>query len=94
MGVIVLVKNSGYVTGVENVGGVCGYHSDANSDTYIFYGMNDGTVTGEDNVGGICGESMCDIKLCSNTGEVNGNNHVGGILGVCVGCIHFMILPP
>ena len=76
-GTVTNCYNSGSVTGVYRVGGLCGdnYYGTQNNC------YNTGSVTGRDMVGGLCGMNGSIVTNCYNTGSVAGTNSVGGVCG-------------
>ena len=75
------IKNLGvvdsYLSGHENVGGVCGRNGGSLTNCY-----NTGNVQGNENVGGVCGGTNGgSFTNCYNTGNVQGNKNVGGVCG-------------
>ena len=80
VGDISYCSNSGKVTGVYHVGGICGH----NDNYAIRHCSNSGDVTGSGDVGGICANNYGDISSCSNSGKVTGSGNVGGVCGVSI----------
>ena len=76
-GTVTNCYNSGSVTGVYRVGGLCGdnYYGTQNNC------YNTGSVTGRDMVGGLCGMNGSIVTNCYNIGSVAGTNSVGGVCG-------------
>ena len=76
-------RNSGTVTGVENVGGVAGYHLDGTVDGAR--NASGGEVTGVRNVGGAVGYNAGGtVSGCANAGKVSSTGvgmNVGGVVG-------------
>ena len=81
VGTVGVIQNVGvvdsYISGDENVGGVCGYNYGTIKNCY-----NTGDVSGSNSVGGVCGYNYYGrIRNCYNTGEVSGSDYVGGVCG-------------
>ena len=74
------IKNLGvvdsYLSGHENVGGVCGKNGGSLTNCY-----NTGTIYGVNYIGGVCGMNSGSLTNCYNTGNVRGNETVGGVCG-------------
>ena len=75
------IKNLGvvdsYLSGHENVGGVCGKNGGSLTNCY-----NTGNVRGNETVGGVCGGTNGgSFTNCYNTGNVQGKKNVGGVCG-------------
>ena len=74
------IKNLGvvdsYLSGHENVGGVCGRNGGSLTNCY-----NTGPIYGVDYIGGVCGMNSGSLTNCYNTGNVRGNETVGGVCG-------------
>ena len=77
--------NTGNVSGLGRVGGVCGYNNGGTIENCY----NTGTVSGSDStVGGVCGfnfapsNGTATITNCYNTGAVSGTSYVGGVCGL------------
>ncbi|MDD4307913.1 MAG: GLUG motif-containing protein, partial [Thermoplasmata archaeon] len=73
---------TGSVTGLDFVGGLLGYSTQANDD--IRLSIADCTVTGRDWVGGFIGQftgKYANISYCSSRGSVSGRDYVGGFAG-------------
>ena len=74
------IKNLGvvdsYLSGHENVGGVCGKNGGSLTNCY-----NTGPIYGVNYIGGVCGMNSGSLANCYNTGNVRGNETVGGVCG-------------
>ena len=74
------IKNLGvvdsYLSGHENVGGVCGRNGGSLTNCY-----NTGPIYGVNYIGGVCGMNSGSLTNCYNTGNVRGNETVGGVCG-------------
>ena len=74
------IKNLGvvdsYLSGHENVGGVCGKNGGSLTNCY-----NTGPIYGVNYIGGVCGMNSGSLTNCYNTGNVRGNETVGGVCG-------------
>ena len=74
------IKNLGvvdsYLSGHENVGGVCGRNGGSLTNCY-----NTGPIYGVNYIGGVCGMNSGSLTNCYNTGNVQGNETVGGVCG-------------
>lgn len=73
---------TGSVTGIDFVGGLLGYSTQAYDD--IRLSSTDCTVTGRDWVGGFIGQftgMFANISYCSSSGTVSGRDYVGGFAG-------------
>ena len=74
------IKNLGvvdsYLSGHENVGGVCGRNGGSLTNCY-----NTGPIYGVNYIGGVCGMNSGSLTNCYNTGNVKGNETVGGVCG-------------
>lgn len=79
--------NIGEISGINNVGGVCGYNYAASHSPTIKNCYNTGKVSGTKIVGGVCGQNsslygyIAEITNCYNTGAVSGESSVGGVCG-------------
>ena len=76
-------KNSGLVSGINNVGGLFG---EISAQAYISLSLltNRGEVTATGNyVGGIVGkaQNLTEISFCENKADVTGTHYVGGMAG-------------
>ena len=75
------IKNVGvsesFISGNDNVGGVCGNNEGTISNCY-----NTGTVSGGYDVGGVCGFNEGTISNCYNSGYISGGLTVGGVCGL------------
>lgn len=69
--------NTGYVSGVSNVGGIVGWNQFAT----ITNSNNTGVISGERYVGAIAGDSNGTITNSNNTGDISGERCTGGIAG-------------
>ena len=65
------------VTGISDVGGLCGW----NYEGSITSCYTTGSVIGRYSVGGICGYNRSSIISCYLTGSVTGKDSVGGLCG-------------
>ena len=77
-GTVTNCYNSGSVTGVYRVGGLCGdnYYGTQNNC------YNTGSVSGNRYVGGVCGDNYGGTMTnCYYTGSVTGSYYVGGLCG-------------
>lgn len=83
-------RNTGEVTGNENVGGIVGVNGQNSNMTNIINDAN-ATIKGENNVGGLAGTNAGEIVANDmglvNDGRVYGVTNVGGITGVNTGTI-------
>ena len=74
------IKNLGvvdsYLSGHENVGGVCGKNGGSLTNCY-----NTGPIYGVNYIGGVCGMNSGSLTNCYNTGNVLGDETVGGVCG-------------
>ena len=74
------IKNLGvvdsYLSGHENVGGVCGKNGGSLTNCY-----HTGPIYGDNYIGGVCGMNSGSLTNCYNTGNVQGNKNVGGVCG-------------
>ena len=74
------IKNLGvvdsYLSGHENVGGVCGKNGGSLTNCY-----HTGPIYGVNYIGGVCGMNSGSLTNCYNTGNVQGNKNVGGVCG-------------
>ena len=74
------IKNLGvvdsYLSGHENVGGVCGKNGGSLTNCY-----HTGPIYGDNHIGGVCGMNSGSLTNCYNTGNVQGNKNVGGVCG-------------
>ena len=74
------IKNLGvvdsYLSGHENVGGVCGKNGGSLTNCY-----HTGPIYGVNYIGGVCGMNSGSLTNCYNTGNVRGNETVGGVCG-------------
>ena len=74
------IKNLGvvdsYLSGHENVGGVCGKNGGSLTNCY-----HTGPIYGVNYIGGVCGMNSGSLTNCYNTGNVQGNETVGGVCG-------------
>lgn len=74
------IKNLGvvdsYLSGHENVGGVCGKNGGSLTNCY-----NTGPIYGVNYIGGVCGMNSGSLTNCYNTGNVRGYETVGGVCG-------------
>ena len=74
------IKNLGvvdsYLSGHENVGGVCGKNGGSLTNCY-----NTGPIYGVNYIGGVCGMNSGSLTNCYNTGNVRGKKNVGGVCG-------------
>ena len=81
------IKNLGvvdsYLSGHDNVGGVCGRNGGSLTNCY-----NTGPIYGVDYIGGVCGMNSGSLTNCYNTGNVQGNETVGGVCGGNPGTIN------
>lgn len=75
--------NTGNITGVNNVGGICGnLWNKYGQPERISNCYNTGNITGTSCVGGIIGSGSCQQILYSyNTGKVSGTSSIGGFIG-------------
>ena len=71
--------NTGTVSGIDRVGGVCGLNDKKTlTDCY-----NTGTVSGTSEVGGVCGTNKSTLTSCYNIGTVSGtDSNIGGVCGL------------
>lgn len=78
-------RNTGEVTGNENVGGIVGVNGQNSNMTNIINDAN-ATIKGENNVGGLAGTNAGEIVANDmglvNDGRVYGQTNVGGVVGV------------
>lgn len=78
-------RNTGEVTGNENVGGIVGVNGQNSNMTNIINDAN-ATIKGENNVGGLAGTNAGKIVANDmglvNDGRVYGQTNVGGVVGV------------
>ena len=81
------IKNLGvvdsYLSGHDNVGGVCGRNGGSLTNCY-----NTGPIYGVDYIGGVCGMNSGSLTNCYNTGNVRGYETVGGVCGGNPGTIN------
>ncbi len=87
-GEVVIEKshNEADVTGLRNVGGICGYSADV---LYAHNCYNTGTISATESIsGGICGYMSLTItdmpnciETCYNKGDVTAPQYVGGVVG-------------
>ena len=74
------IKNLGvvdsYLSGHDNVGGVCGRNGGSLTNCY-----HTGPIYGVDYIGGVCGMNSGSLTNCYNTGNVRGTETVGGVCG-------------
>jgi hypothetical protein len=71
------------ISGLNNVGGLCG----SATGSTISASYSTGNVTGSDYVGGLCGYSTGIISDCNVMGNVTGLRHIGGLCGYSTGTI-------
>ncbi|MBQ6999757.1 MAG: leucine-rich repeat protein [Oscillospiraceae bacterium] len=83
-GTVSICHNSGFVSGVNQVGGIVGRINAGSVENC----SNSGTISGNQYVGGICGNVAGGaIRNCSNHGTVSGTEYIGGITGSNSGAI-------
>ncbi|NLP48376.1 MAG: hypothetical protein GX345_05455 [Clostridiales bacterium] len=79
------LRNSGRVTGVNNVGGLIGRYG-GEGDYGLRDSYNTGEVRGIKRVGGLVGEgAQAHLDKCYNLGKVTGEDAVGGLIGCLFG---------
>ena len=79
-------QNTGFVTGVDNVGGIIGYSKHTMlHDVVISKCKNTGSINGHSNLGGIIGNDYCGhiiIDGCDNSEYISSSGkNTGGIIG-------------